>query len=234
MSTKVLLASLLACLPTLSQATGLPAYPFIHTAATGVTYVQPDMGEIDFEVAAKDADPALAVQVVTARVAEIRELMAQLGVLSEQLEVRDIRKEMRQNDAGPAIYEVRCGIKIAVKDLTKWKVIVAPLLDKPNLDGFMTVQDTSERARVETALMNEAIAIARRKAEVIAAGFGRKLGGVSGVSSGELKNLARSMNLAPVENYQRARGREQTPREELLTVNAFKMSQSVDVIFRIK
>lgn len=231
---KLLFASVFAMLPALVQASGLPAYSFIHTGGTGVAFVLPDMGEIDFEVAAQDSDPALAVQVVSARVAEIRELMAGLEIASEHLEVRDIRKEMKKGDAATPVYDVRCGVKIAVKDLTRWKAVVAPLLDMPNLDGFMTFQDTSERARVETDLMSEAIAIARKRAQAIAAGFGRKLGPVNAVSSGELKNLARSMNLAQVENYQRARGREQTPSSELLTVNAFRMSQSVDVIFRIK
>ncbi|MBC7685662.1 MAG: SIMPL domain-containing protein, partial [Bdellovibrionales bacterium] len=193
---------------------------------------------IDFEVAAQAADPAAAVQVVAARVAEIRSLLAEVGGEGASVEVRDTRKEIKKRDGNgePNVmtYEIRCGVKIMVRDLTKWKAIVAPLLDKPNLDGFMAAFDSTERTRIESELMVNAINEARRKAEVIAVAFGRKAGAVSAVSSGELKNLSRSMNLSPSDFLARGRAREVVARDELLSTSAQKLSQAVDVIFRIK
>lgn len=234
-----LFVALVAILPLSAGAAGLPTYPFIHVSGSGEIRVRPDLGQIDFEVAAVDGDPAVATALVATRVAEIRVLMEEQGVSGDELEVRDMRKDIRKDlkkfDTAAPQVEVRCGVKIVVKDLARWKAIVAPLLDKPNLDGFMTAFDTSERDKVEAALMNDAIRMARRKAEGIAAGFGRKLGPVSGVSIGELKNLTRSMNLTPSEFYQRgARRGDDTPRDEILMVNLIKLSQGVDVIFRIK
>lgn len=230
----LVIACLWAALPCVANASGLPAYPFIHAGGVGSVSVMPDLGQIDFEIAAQDADPALAVQVVEMRAAEIRALLEEQGIGLDAAEFRDVRKDMRTTDAG-LVYDVRCGVKLTVSDLAKWRLLVAPLLDKPNLDGFMTVFDTSERTRIELELMQDAVKSARRKAEGMAAAFGRKLGAVNAVSSGELKNLTRAMNLAPLD-YGRYSGGKQTEtgRAELLAINALKLVQPVEVIFRIR
>ena len=230
-----LIYGLCALLPSFAAAAELPAYPFIHVSGSAVTYFMPDRGEIDFEVTAQDADPAAALQVVAARVAEIRTLMAGVAAEGATLDVRDMRKDIKKGEpAAVPVYEIRGGVKILVRDLAKWKAIVTPLLLMPNLTGFMTAFDTSERHRVEAELMADAIKETRRRAEIIAAGFGRKVGLVTAVSSGELKNLTRSLNLSPADFNQRGRSREESAREELLSITALKMSQGVDVIFRMK
>ena len=114
---------------------------------------------------------------------------------------------------------------------------MAPLINMPNLDGFMTGFDTTKREQVEAELTGDAIKAARRKAEEIAAGFGRKLGAVSGVSTGDLKNLTRAMGLAASEPHAlhaSPAGKSEYDRDGLLMINVIKLSQSVDVIFRIK
>ena len=231
---KALLVSLVTLLPCVVHAAELPSYPFIHVSGSGEVRVRPDLGQVDFEIVATGADPVLALQIVSTRVAEIRTLMAASGIPADDLEIRDMRQEIKKGDSAIAVYDVRCGVKIVVRDLTKWKTLLSPLLGTPNLDGFVTSFDTTERPRVESELMKEAIGAARRKGETIAAGFGRKLGPVGGVSTGELKNLTRSMNLTPSEFSQRGRGPEALPREDLLMVNLIKLAQGVDVIFRIK
>lgn len=230
----ILIAGLCAILPFTASAADLPTYPFIHVSGAGSTYFIPDTGAIDFEISAVNADPAAAVKVVAERVAEIRTLMAEVAREGGKLEVRDVRKDIKKGESNPPLYEVRCGVKIIVSDLTRWKAIVAPLLDKPNLDGFMAAFDSTERLRIESELMGNAVKEARRKADVIALGFGRQVGAVSAVSSGELKNLSRSMNLSPSDLFARGRAREESARDELLSINAQKLSQGVDVIFRIK
>lgn len=234
MFAKFILSALIALLPCAAMAAELPAYPFIHVSGNGEVRVPPNLGQIDFEVSAVDADPAAAVQAVTARVAEIRTLMEQLGIAAEELEVRDIRKDIKKGHAVPALVDVRCGVKIVVRDLAKWRAVVAPLLAMPNLDGFATAFDTTERGKAEAELLAQAVKSARQKAEGIAAGFGRKLGPVGGVSTGELKNLSRAMDMSPSEYFQRGGRQVEISREDLLMVNMIKLSQGVDVIFRIK
>jgi uncharacterized protein YggE len=233
----ILVASLL--LPLAASATDLPEYPFIHVGGSGFSYVMPDVGEIDFEISASHSDPEAARQMVEGRIAEIRALVAQLALADADVEIRDLRKEMRKPDpAQPGVvqYDIKCGVHIKVSDLSKWRELVGPLIAMPNLDAFMSGFDTSKREQLETDLTSEAIKAARRKAEAIAAGFGRKLGPVNGVSAGDLKNLSRAMGFAGAETI-RARNvvaRNDRERDALLMIEVMKMSRSVDVIFRIR
>lgn len=84
-------------------------------------------------------------------------------------------------------------------------------------------------------LMGEAIKVARRKAEAMAAGLGRKLGAASAATSGELKNLTRAMGLAPTDmRYSRSPSRADANRPDFLAIDILKLAQPVDVIFRLK
>ena len=235
---KIFLASLFALLPLTSTAAELPSYPFIHVSGYGSAVVMPDVGTVEFEIAAQDLDPAAALTIVEARIEEIRVLMQQLGVAPADLEMRDIRRDIKRGEQpGAPFHELRSSVKLTVRNLANWKMLVQPLLDKPNLDGFMTGFDSSERGRIEIELMGDAIKMARRKADGIAAGFGRKVGAVSGVSTGELKNLTRAMNLSPMEFNNYRGNQERRPpadRAELVALTSIKLQQPVDVIFRIK
>ncbi|ATQ76665.1 SIMPL domain-containing protein [Massilia violaceinigra] len=228
----------LTLLPVAAQAAGLPDYPFIHVSGMGTTTAMPDLGQIDFEISAFDADPAVAVGVVQTRATEIRAAMEQAGVPLEDVEVRDVRKDFRKPDPnaapGPVQYDIRAGVRINVRDLTKWRGAAAPLLNMPNLDGFMTVFDTTQREKIEMELATDAIKIARRKAEGIAVGLGRKLGPASAVSTGDLKNLTRAMGLAPNETNYRSSPQTGMDKADVLTVMALKFAQPVDVIYRFK
>jgi uncharacterized protein YggE len=231
---KIVLAGLFSLLPLFAGAAELPAYPFIHVSGYGSAVVMPDVGTVEFEIAAQDADPAVALKVVQERIDEIRALMQQLGLPEADLEMRDIRREMKK---GESVYDLRSSVKLTVRNLANWKMMVQPLLDKPNLDGFMTGFDSSEREKIEIDLMGDAIRMARRKADGVAAGFGRKVGAVAGVSTSELKNLTRAMNLSPLEFSNYRGNQERRPpadRAELVTVTTIKLQQPVDVIFRIK
>lgn len=236
---KIIAAAALTFVSFAASASQLPDYPFIHTSGNGFVYVAPDVGEIDFEISAHQADPEAARQVVEGRIAEVRALVAGLALPEADVEIRDVRKDIRKGEAGQpgvVLYDIKCGVHIKVSDLSKWKALVSPLISMANIDGFMTGFDVSKREQVETELTGDAIKAARRKAEAIAAGFGRKLGPVSGVSAGDLKNLTRAMGLAATDQqrFTRAVGKSEYDRDSLLMINVMRMSQSVDVIFRIK
>jgi uncharacterized protein YggE len=235
---KIIAVAAFLIVPFAASASQLPDFPFIHVSGSGSVYVMPDFGEIDFEVSAYQADPEAARQTVEARIAELRALVAGVGLPDADVAIRDVRRDIRKADpAQPGVvqYDIKAGVHIKVSDLSKWKALVSPLINMPNLDGFMVGLDTSKREQVETELAGEAIKAARRKAEAIAAGFGRKLGPVSAVSAGDLKNLTRAMGLAASESL-RPRGvtRNEYDREGLVTIEMMRLAQSVDVIFRIK
>lgn len=236
---KKFIAVAVLAVPFIASASQLPDYPFIHASGNGLVYVAPDVGEVDFEILSQQDDPEAARKVVEGRIAEVRALVAGLGLPEADVEIRDVRKDVRKGERaqpGVVVYDIKCGVHIKLSDLSKWKALVLPLIDMANVDGLMTGFDISKRDQVETELTGEAIKAARRKAEAMAAGFGRKLGAVSGVSTGDLKNVTRAMGLAAAEptRFTRTEGRSQYDRDTLLMVTVMKLSQSVDVIFRIK
>lgn len=221
-----------------ANAAQLPAYPFVHVSGTGATSVLPDTGELDFEILAHDTDPAAARAVVDSRIAQVRSLAEGLGVDGANVEVRDVRKDVRKGaDAAavPPVYELRSGVHIKVTDLSKWAALVGPLLDMPNLDGFATSFDTSERDKVEAELIAQAMATAKRKALAMAKGAGMKLGAVTAVTNGDLKNLTRAMGLAPTDmRYSGSGTRSAYDRKDVLAIDIIKLAQPVDMIFRLK
>lgn len=238
------LALLPALSPSVVRAADLPAYPFIHVSGEGFVMVAPDMGEIDFDVSAFDADPAAAAAVIQARVEEIRALLVEHsgppeGDSAAGLEVQDMRKEMRKSanpdPAAPPEYDIRSSVHIVVRDLTKWRPIMQALLEKQNIDHMSTTFGKSDRTKVEEALTAAAIKDAQRRAQGMAAGFGKQVGAVTAISSSPLRNLTKAVGLMPSDYYNSER-REQakTSEKDFLSITVLRWTQNVDMIFRIK
>ena len=248
--------ALLAAVP--ATAAEFPDYPFIHTSGTGFAYVAPDLGEIDFEISLFDAEPEAARRAIEARIAEIRALAGGAGIAAADIDIRDVRRDIRKAEPGradpgradpgraepgradpgradPPLYDLKCGVHIKVTDLSKWKTLVGALIAMPNLDGFMIGFDSSRREQIEGELTAEALNNARRRAEAMALGVGRKLGPASAVSSGDLKNVTRAVGLGGAQQQAyRNPVRPDPDRGGLLMIVPMKMAQSVDVLYRMK
>ncbi|MES2151974.1 MAG: SIMPL domain-containing protein [Pseudomonadota bacterium] len=232
---KIAVVSLCLLVPFAVHASQLPDYPFIHANGSAGRYVAADIGEIDFEVVAFDGDTEAARALVEQRVADIRALMEGQGVPSADVETRDVRKEVRRGEQGASAptYEIKCSVHIHVTDLTKWREIMLPLLNMPNLGSFATTFAVSDRKQIELELISAAIKDAMQRAEGMAAGLGKKLGAPAAVSSGPLRNLGNSMGLVPSDFRNGGRGQIPT-RKDFLSIEVLRMDQPVDVIFRIK
>ena len=241
-------ALVLALLPALSplavRAADLPTYPFIHVSGEGFVMVAPDMGEIDFDVSAFDADPAAAVALIQARVEEIRALLVEHsgppeGDSAAVLEVQDMRKEMRNaanpDPAASPEYDIRSSVHIVVRDLTKWRPIMQTLLEMKNIDHMSTTFGKSDRIKVEQELTAAAIKDALRRAEGMAAGFSKKVGPVTAISSSPLRNLTKAVGLMPTDYYNpERRAQAKTSEKDFLSITVLRWTQNVDMIFRIK
>jgi uncharacterized protein YggE len=215
-----------------ASASTLPDYPFVHANGEANTYFIPDQGAIDFEITAFDPSPDAARATVEERVAAVRAIMQEQGVPDGDVQTRDVRKEIRK---GTTDYDLKCTVHINVRELAKWRAIVLPLLNMPNLDGFATSFDSSGRDRIVIELMGAAIKDAQRKAQAMALGVGGKLGPATAVSAGQLKNLSTSMGLVAADfNYTRATGKREVDSKDFLTIDIQKLAQPVDVIFRLK
>jgi len=218
-----------ALLPFAVQASNLPDYPFIHTTGEGFATIVPDLGEIDFDITAFNADPAAATAQVAERAAQVQALMVE-GESS--VAMRDMRKEMRSTEGD---YAVLSSVHIVVNDLSKWRPLMQALLALPNVDHMSTSFGRSDREKAEQELTASAVKDAQRRAEAMAAGFGKKVGAVSAISSGQLRNLTNAVGLMPGDLYYRNRTVEAAPADkDFLATEVLRWSQTVDVIFRIK
>jgi len=230
-------ATLAATTSPAMAASALPDYPFIHASGEAYMSVAPNLGEIDFEIAAFNAAPEAAVALVQQRVTEIQQLLAENGVAEGDITFSDLRREMRKGaDPSAPEYDIKCSVHIKVRDLTKWRALMEPLIVKPNLDAFATTFGTTERKQVERELVVQAVQDAQDKAATMASGFGKKIGAVTGISSNELKNVTRAVGLVPPDRYY-AEGKGKRPpqdRSELLMVQTLRMAKTVDMIFKIK
>jgi uncharacterized protein YggE len=225
----------LAVRPAAAQASPLPGYPFVHVSAEASRYTTPNIGALDFVIVAPDADPALARTTVETRIAEVRAQLAEQGIPLEDLETRDVRREAGRNaQAEATAQELRVSVHLIVRDLSKWRAVVAPLLDKPNLADFATSFDIVERDQFEAELMADALRDARRRAETIAKGVRRKLGAVTAVTPGGVKNVGAAIGLVRADfSYTRVKASNVEARN-FLSVDALKLVQPVDVVFRLE
>ncbi|THC41954.1 SIMPL domain-containing protein [Massilia sp. Mn16-1_5] len=228
------LAAALAA-PVAAQASPLPTYPFVHVSAEATRYTTPNIGTIDFLVSAVESEPGQAQATIETRMAGLRALLQEQGVPLEDLETRDVRREPGSSKTAEATpQELRVSVHLIVRDLSKWRAVVAPLLDKPNLTGFATGFDLTERDAFEAELMADALREARRRAEIIAKGSRRKLGAVTAVTPGGVKNLGAAMGVVRTDfSYQRSRPANVGARD-FLSVDALKLMQPVDVVFKLE
>jgi hypothetical protein len=167
--------------------------------------------------------------------------MRQLGMEDSDAAVREVRQSVRKDDRaanGAPVYELRCDVHINVRNLAHWAPLAGGLLGKPNLDGFASAFDRSDMDRINDELMTQAIQDARRRAEVMAAAFGRRVGGVMAATPDMLKNLGTAMGLERDDfRHTRTAGdarAQDVDREQLLAVPALKLRQPVDFIFRLE
>ena len=226
-----------------ATASPVPDYAFVHVTGSAFTAILPDIATLDFEIVAVDADPAAARAVLETRVGEIRALMQHLSLDPEDAVVREVRQTVRKGEQSPAggpMYELRCDVKIKVRNVTSWPALAGGLFGKPNLDGFASSFDSSTMDKTVDELVTQAVLDARRRAEVIAAAGGRRLGAMTGATPDAIKNLSTAMGLQRDEfRMPRRAGAQEAQngvqdRDQLMSIQAIKLQQPVDVIFRLE
>lgn len=235
---KIVLLVAFALAP-LAGAAQLPEYPFIHTSGSAQRYFLPDVGAVDFELSASDTDADAARAAVDRQIAVISALVEAQGLSVDDVQIRAVRKDIRKADANVVtapIYDVRCTIHLNVRALDKWRDIVSPLLDMPNVTGFYTEFSSTEREKIEGELIAMAVKDARRRADAIADGLGKKVGSVAAVSNGALRNLGAAMGLVTADFRSGGNNSARTPmdKRDVLNIEIMKLTQPVDVVFRIK
>ena len=224
-------------------ASSIPDYPFVHVTGSNFRVELPDIATLDFQVVAADADPAAARALIDARMAEVRELMQKLSIEEDDMQVREVRQSVRKerNADGAPVYELSCDVHIRLRNTANWPALGGGLLGKPNLDSFAADFDLSTMEQVNDEMVAAAIANARRRAEVMAAAGGRRLGPMMAASPDALKKLGTTLGLERdefrIERRARAPSNQRAAdidRETFVMVQLLKLRQSVDIVFRLE
>jgi uncharacterized protein YggE len=132
-------------------------------------------------------------------------------------------------------------VKINLRNVANWPRLAGGVLGKPNVDSFAADFDLSTMDKVNDELVAEAIMDARRRAEVMATASGRRLGPAMAMTTDTLKKLGTRLGLER-EEFKAPRGGRRTgnqradeiDRETFLTVQALKLGQAVDVVYRLE
>ena len=231
-------ALLLAATALPGMAADLPKHPFIHVNAGAEVYLMPDIGEVDIEIVSYEADADAAWKIINEQLEAGRALFARHGVAPEDLLVQDIvrrpRKAEPPAEGQPVAMETRVAVHATVRDIAQWTPLLRGLLVMKNIESLAVAFNRSDRDKVESELLAEALGSARLKAQEIARGVGARLGPATGVTPGALKNLSNAMGMAS-DAFGRNSGadRRSSPREDMSLVQAMRLAQGVDVIYKI-
>jgi len=225
-------------------ASPIPDYPFAHVNGSSYRVEMPDIASLDFQVVAEGTDPAAARATIDARMAEVRELMQRLSIDDEDMQVREVRQGLRKQPAadGQAVYELSCDVKINLRNVANWPALAGGLLGKPNLDSFAADFDLSTMNKVTDEMVAEAVVDARHQAEVMATAAGRRLGPAMAMTSDAIKKLGTNLGLERDE-FRGERRQARRPanqsaaeidRDVFIMVQALKLRQSVDMVYRLE
>ena len=230
-------ALLLAATALPGMAADLPNHPFIHVSGAAEFHVMPDIGEIDIDIVSLEPDADAAWKLVNERLDASRALFAQHGVATEDISVQDIVRRPRKvevlPEGRPVPMETRVSLHLTVRDLGQWTPLLRALLVTKDLESLAVSFNRSDRDKIEAELLTQALGTAKLKAQNIARGVGARLGPVTGVSPGPLKNLSHSMGMASDPGARNIGDRRAPPRPDMALVQAMRLAQGVDVIYRI-
>jgi len=230
----LLAASAIPALP--GMAADLPNHPFIHVSATADQYMMPDVGEIDIDIVSLEPDADAAWKLVNERLEASRALFAQHGVAPEDVFVQDVVRRPRKievlPEGQPMPMETRVAMHITVRDLGQWTPLMRALIVTKDIESLSVAFNRSDREQVESELLQQAIGMAKKKAQDIARGIGGKLGPATGVAIGPIKNLSNAMGMANDANA-RSGGPRTPKRADMALVQSMRLYQAVDVIYRI-
>jgi uncharacterized protein YggE len=223
-----------------AQASEIPDYPFIHAIGNAKVFVQPDIGEISFEVVITDSDSDQAAEQLMAINDDILKLLADQNIPASDISIYQLEKKQRPQDSSGSAgsptgisYEIKQGMQIEVRDMNKWQNLTAPLLSKNHLGNFSTDFDRTDRKEIKDGLMLEAVRDAQRKGALMAEAFGKHLGPVVAVSSERLRDMGFAFGMIKGDGYDNDERRNNAVRS-YVAPQAIMIMQSVDTVFRIR
>lgn len=169
--------------------------PWTVLRAEGITVqgsasvsVPPDMATFNFSILERGPNLPRLKSSVDGRSADLIDLARALGVVDSDITSAEVRIRPRYNhpDAKLLGYDVSRDIRVVLKSLDRYSELVNGAIEA-GISNLGNIQlDISQRTSLQVNSLAAAMAVARRKAQIIAAEAGVTLGKVTSVSESGL------------------------------------------------
>jgi uncharacterized protein len=226
--------------------TDLPPFPFINVTGHATRDIGPDLARIRFTVKARDASAEVAAHTVSARAQQVLDLLSTNGIAVTDIDAHEVAKYVVfERDSGissgarrgPPRYEVARSFSVLLRKVSSWPDIGAKLLEMENVEDLGAQFDRTDRKALEAELVDAAAHDAQKRAELVAAGFGQRLGAVQAVSQDPFEGISSRFlggenSYAGVAQFKVSAAR--VSGEQLLVPATIPLGTSVNAIYRLE
>ncbi len=177
-----------ASLPIIALAATLPDAPHVVVAARGEVEAMPDIARLQLQISETSDSAVKAKSAVDQRSAQVLNAVAEQGVPESDIRASQIRvyPDYDWQDGKRVLrgQRVERSVDITLTDLSRYGALLDALVNAGISELGNVSFDLSRREALQAEAVQAAIADANAKAEVLAAGFGRKLAGVYHIDEG--------------------------------------------------
>ena len=226
-------------------ASPVPDFPFLITSAEARKAVVPDQAEITFKVMSYKAKSGDAVNEVENVLRKLIPSLIKAGVKKENLEVADLEKsEVRErtNDFQNLEilgYDVRRSVTLNIENLELYTPIITLIY---KTDGVVRIDsdfESSKKEDLESEMLSDACAKARKKGERLAAAAGVKIKRVQAVSDQGVMNFSKLYGLSGNYEYSSllppvAAGSSDEKPPSIFVPKEILYGASVEILFRLE
>ncbi len=166
----------------------LPDFPFVSVVGEADKDVEPDQVRISLQTLVFSDSSTQAVDQNRLAMNKVFTVLRDFGVDEESVEASDLRKREKRakDDSHQALsilgYEVSRSVSFQLENLEHYSGLINALNAIDYITDVNSRFDTSERATIETELLQEASRRSRQKADLLAAGLNSKIDSVFGIS----------------------------------------------------
>lgn len=223
-------------------ASPLPDYPFLFATGTARRDLPPDTVKLDFTIASRNADPAIAAKAVDATFETVLAILTAADVKKADLDASTVNKSARSHWDGtkgqslPDGYEVTRRIRCTVRDIGNYPQMLKKLLEVADSESFSVRFERSDASKIQVELFTAAAKDARDQADQMASSFDRKIGAVHAISKAPFDRLGHDFGLSNSDRFAEppaayASGRHS---DMFLVPSSITLSTSVNVVFELK
>lgn len=220
------------------EASPLPDFPFVYADGEATVQVAPEIATVSFEVEAFDPEPANAVTIVRDRSTELVAFFTEHGIKKEDVVAYEINKNsVRETKDYVSLniigYSVNRRFEIKIDDLKQYESFVKRLFLINNVVRINSRFDRENREEIKADLIMKACNDAKNKAQLMAQGFGVKLGPIFAISQVGFESIG---NHFSVENYRGvlALPVEDASSEILFVPSTINFNKRVNAIFKLQ